>query len=360
VKLTPRTCTLLSASVLLPLLSYAEQDNLAERLSFSGDLRLRYETIDEDSAPSRERARYRARLAMTAKASDKVQVVLQLASAADDPVSRNVTFDGGFSADDIGFDLAYADWAPIDGMHVFAGKMRNPLYRAGGNGLIWDGDLNPEGLALHYEKGRFFGTVGHFWVEERSTDDDSTLSAVQFGAHFKLGDNARLTAGVGYFAFSNTIGNQPFYDGSPKGNSVDAQLNYLYEFKDTEVFAQFDTGIGDLPLQLFVHTTQNAEVDDQDTGIVYGVKLGSAKNDGDWEVGLAWQDIEADAVIGTFSDSDFGGGGTDADGLLLKAKYAVNPNISLAASWFGNSINVSSLPEEDYDRLQLDVEFKFK
>lgn len=364
-KLTNGALVVLGSVVLLASAAGAQEENWTERMSLSGDLRIRYETIDTESLPSRDRARYRARLALAIKASDNVKVVMELASGADDPVSRNVTFDGGFSADDIGFDLAYADWTATEDLHVFAGKMKNPLYRAGGNSLIWDGDLNPEGVALTYSKGVFFGNAGHFWVEERSSDDDSTLTAAQIGARFNIGDNAKLTAGVGYFAYSNTIGNTPFYNGAPKGNSVDAQLDYLYEYRDTELFAQFDTKIGDLPLQVFAHTTRNSEVDEQDSGIAYGVMIGAAKEVGQWEAALIYHDIEADAVIATFNDSDFGGGGTGADGLIFKAKYAVAKNISLAATYFSNTLNANAIagliiPELDYDRLQLDVEFKFK
>lgn len=362
----PIQCTSVALiSSILPLsTSNAAEENWVDRISFSGDLRLRYETIDLESVDQRDSARYRARLAMAVQASDAVKVVMELASGADDPVSRNVTFDSGFSADDIGFGLTYADWTPTEGMHVLGGKMKNPLYRAGSNSLIWDGDLNPEGLALTYERGMFFGVAGHFWVEERATEDDSTLSAVQLGAKFNIAENARLTAGVGYFEFSNTIGNTPFYNGLPKGNSVDTQLQYLYEYRGTEVFLQFDTKVGDLPLQLFAHTTRNSEVDEQDTGMAYGARFGSAKERGQWEVALAYHDIEADSVVGTFNDSDFGGGGTGANGLVFKAKYALGKNVALAGTYFSNTVNansstISSLPELDYDPLQLDVEFNF-
>lgn len=354
------TLVLLSAISLAPGTTEAQDDSWADRIALSGDLRLRYETIDEEQAVRRDRARYRARLALAVQASDKVKVVIELASNADDPVSRNVTFDGGFSADDLGFDLAYVDWTPTEGMHVFGGKMKNPLFRAGANSMTWDGDLNPEGVAVTYSKGLFFGTVAHFFVEERSSADDSALSAAQVGAQFNVSEGAKLTLGIGYFAFSNTIGNEPFYDGAANGNSVDLLGNYVYDYKDTEIFAQFDTRLGALPLQLFAHTTRNGEANTQDTGMAYGVSLGSARDAGQWEAAIAYYDIEADAVIGTFSDSDFGGGDTDSNGLVLKGKYAVSKNISLAGTYFSNAIDVFSAPERDYDRLQLDVEFKFK
>ena len=74
----------------------------------------------------------------------------------------------------------------------------------------------------------------------------------------------------------------------------------------------------------------------------------------------AFQDIEADAVIGTFNDSDFGGGGTDSDGHMLKYKYAMSKNTFIGGTLFINSIDRFQGVEKDYDRIQIDVEFKFK
>ena len=70
--------------------------------------------------------------------------------------------------------------------------------------------------------------------------------------------------------------------------------------------------------------------------------------------------IEADAVIATFNDSDFGGGGTDASGHILKGKYAVSKSISLAGTYFVNEIDRFQGAEHDYSRFQLDAQFNFK
>lgn len=337
----------------------AQEESWVDRIKFKGDIRLRYEEIDRETREKRDRGRYRARLGLTAKATDNVNVIVQIASGADNPVSRNVTFDGGFTTKDIGFDLAYVDWTPVEGLHVMGGKMKNPLFRAGGAPVIWDSDLNPEGVAVQYDSRMFFATAAGFSVEERSQDSDSHLVAVQLGGKFNLGENLKLTAGAGYFGYSSTIGNEPFYNGAPKGNTVDVDGNYVYDYKNTEVFAQLDTKVGGFPLRVFGQWTQNNEVSEQDSAIAYGVKFGAAKDNGDFEVSWTYQDIDADAVIGTFNDSDFGGGGTDADGHILKAKYSFGKNVFIGGTYFQNSINRFSLPEEDYDRLQLDIEFKF-
>jgi len=361
VNLTARlSCTVLLAAF-IPLASNAQEDgDWTDRIKLKGDFRLRYEGIDEEGEESRARGRYRARLAVTADVQPNVKVIVELASGADNPTSRNVTFDGGFTTKDMGIDLAYVEWAATDNLTVYGGKMKNPLYRAGGAPLVWDSDLNPEGIAVKFSKGAFFATAANFSVEERSSSSDSLLVAAQVGGKFKLGDNLNLTAGLGYFAYSNTIGNEPFYDGSSKGNSVDIDGNYIYEYKDTEVFAQLDTRIGDWPLSVFAQWVSNSEVTEEDSGYSVGAIVGSAKAKGDMRFIWAYQDIEADAVIGTFNDSDFGGGGTDASGHVLQGMYTVSESISLAGTFFISEIDRFQGTEHGYNRFQLDVQFSFK
>ena len=338
----------------------AQGETWVDRLTLKGDVRLRHERIDEDGEEERARGRFRTRLGVTADVSDDVKVVFQLASGGDNPVSTNQSFDGGFSTKDIGVDLAYIDWKINDSVKFFGGKMKNPLFKAGGVPLIWDSDLNPEGFALTFSQGNFFGTVAGFSAEERSSSDDSLLYVVQGGVKVPLGDAMKLTAGAGYFAYTDTIGHEPFYNGRSKGNSVDTAGNYLYEYTTTEVFAQLDTMAGEWPLRIYAHATQNSDAPTEDTAFAVGAKLGSAKKEGQTEFSWTYQDIEADAVIGTFNDSDFGGGGTDSDGHMLKAKYAYSDKIFLGGTLFLNQVDRFQGVEHDYNRLQLDVEFKFK
>ncbi len=354
-----RTAITSLAALLLATHAMADEPGWADRIKFKGDIRLRYEGIDEEFETNRNRMRFRARLGLTADVQDDVKVVLQFATGGDNPVSTNQTFDDGFSTKDIGLDLAYVDWRVNDLVSISAGKMKNPLFRAGGAPLIWDGDLNPEGFAAKFSSGVFFATAAGFSAEERSSADDSLLYALQGGVKVAVVDNAKLTAGIGYFAYTDTIGNSPFYNGSAKGNSVDLNGNYLYEYRNSEVFAQIDTKLGDWAFLVFAQYTQNHEVSNQDTAYALGAKLGSAKNKGDMEFAVIFQDIEADAVIGTFNDSDFGGSGTDSEGFILKAKYGLSKKVFLGGTMFVNDINRFQGTEHDYNRVQIDLEFKF-
>ena len=342
--------------------AFAEDDtpSWADRIVFKGDTRLRHERIDEDGEEDRNRMRFRARFGFTATVNEEIDFVLRLATGGDSPVSTNQSFDDGFSTKDIGVDQAYVKWAAADGLEVFAGKMPVPMFKAGNVPLVWDSDLNLEGVALTYSSGMFFGSLGGFSAEERSSADDSLLYAAQGGVRFDVADGARLTLGAGYFAYTDTIGNEPFYNGSPQGNTVDTNGDLVNDYENTEAFAQFDTKVGDFPLQVYAHYTVNNDADVEDSAYAFGAKVGSAKKQGTQQFSWTYQDIEADAVVGTFNDSDFGGGGTDSDGHILKYKYMLRDSISLGGTLMLNSVDRFQGTEHDYNRLQLDVEFKFK
>ena len=343
---------------LAPVESYG-QDSWTDSISIKGDVRLRYEGIDEDGEEERNRGRFRARLGLTADVNDNVQAVLQFATGGDNPVSRNQSFDGGFSTKDIGLDLAYLDWTPNDNTHVYGGKMKNPFRRAGGHALVWDSDLNPEGVAIKYGSGGLFGTAGLMFVEERSSTDDSLLLAVQGGYSFAVSEGAQLTAGVSYYDYTETQGNSPFWIPVPFGNTVDANGNLVFDYNQFEVFAELATELGDMPFSIFADFVQNSEGGSEDSGYAFGAAIGKAGSPGTWQASLAYQDLEADAVIATFTDSDFGGGGTDASGFTIKGTYALADNWALGGTLFLNEVEQGIGNEHDYTRLQLDLEFKF-
>lgn len=348
--------TVLAAS-LAP--STAVADSLADRMAFNGDFRLRYEGIDEDGDPSRDRFRYRARFGLTAEVRDDIDFILELSTGADNPVSANTTIDGGFNKDEFRLNLAYVSWKASDELTVLAGKMKNPAFRPGKSQLIFDNDVTPEGAALVFESGAVFGNLSALAVEERSTDDDSYLFSIQGGTEIALDDNASVTVGAGFLSYTNTVGFEPFFNGNPKGNSVDAGGNYTNDYRNLELFAQYDAAVGDWPLQVYGHFTQNTDADTEDSAYAIGAKLGSAKKQGTQQFIWVYQDVEADAVVATFNDSNFGSGGTDASGHILRYKYALRDNVYLGGSLFVNEIDRFQGVEHDYNRIQIDLEFKF-
>ncbi len=335
----------------------------AEKVAVQGDLRYRFENIDQENALSdRNRQRIRARAAIIAKPQDNLEVGFGLSTAQDaDPVSANQTIGSGGSRKDIYLDLAYFNWSALPGLNVIGGKFKNFLYRPGKHALLWDSDWNPEGLGATYTNGPFFGSVIGTWLESDSSKTEEFTYGAQVGASTALADGVKLTGGVGYYNF-NTAGKVTFFGGPTAffDNSFDPLTNeYLFDYKELEAFAELGFKIAGLPASVFADYVKNTDADQYDTGWAAGASLGAAKTKGTWEVSYTYQNLEPDAVFGLLTDSDFGGGGTDNKGHVLRGAYAVTDKVNVAFSYFINTIDHNTGAEQDYDRLQLDVNFKY-
>ncbi len=326
-----------------------------DTIKMKGDFRFRQESFDIEGRDDRHRQRIRARNEMTAQIQDDVIVGFGLATGGDDPVSTNQTLGGGGSSKGIVLDLAYAKWAtPVDGLSVMGGKFKNPFHRAGGNGLLWDSDLRPEGAAATFERGNIFANGLVLSIDEDANGDDAFLIGGQFGFNNPLGDG-ELLAGVGYYNFTDTEGREPFFDGDPRGNRTNPDGTYLNGFELLEGFAEYSFALNSSKITLFADYVQNLDASDFDTGWALGAKVKQAA----WSFGWAYQDLEADAVVGTITDSDFIGGGTDGKGHILQAGYSLTNKIGLKGTLFLNERNVDFGTEEDFKRLMLDISFKY-
>lgn len=333
-----------------------------ERLSWKGDFRYRYESIDVEGQNGRNRQRIRARALLAAKISDDMRVGLGLASGGDDPVSTNQTLGGGGSTKDINLDLAYFEWSPGASTRVVGGKFKNLLHRAGGNGLLWDSDWNPEGLALAWDNGNYFAQGIGTWVESDSgTRNQEFVYGLQSGLNFELASGVELLAGAGYYRF-DTAGHSSFFgdDDDFFGNSYDPDtLRYLYNYHELEAFAELHFDFLGRPSSVFGNYVVNLDADEKDTGYAFGMTSGSTKAPGDWKFGVTWQELEADAVLGLLTDSDFGGGGTNARGFILNGAYAFHKSWNASFTYFINDIDIDAPSTRDFDRLQLDINFKY-
>jgi hypothetical protein len=335
----------------------------AEKVSLQGDFRYRYENIDQElTADERNRQRIRGRAAITAKPQEGLEVGFGLAtSESGDPVSSNQTIGSGGSRKDIFVDLAYFTWAPVEGLSLTGGKFKNSLYRPGKHALLWDGDWNPEGVGAAYTRGPVFVNAVATWLDSDSNADEALLWGGQLGASTRLGEVVKLTGGLGYFE-ANTAGKGTFFgsDTAFADNAFDPLTNlYLLDYEVLEAFAELGFTAGDLPINVFADFVQNGDADEFDTGWAAGLVVGAAKAKGTWEASYAYQELEADAVFGLLTDSDFGGGGTDNKGHVFRGTYAVGDKWNLAFSYFLNKIEQNTGTEQDYDRLQLDLNVKY-
>lgn len=330
----------------------------AERVAVSGDLRYRHEWIDEEGSRDRHRQRVRARLGVSAEVKDDVDVHLQLATGGAEPRSTNQTLGGNFATKDVGIDLAYFDWSALEGVNVLGGKMRNPVVQPRASRFI-DSDITPEGLALVWAGERFFVQGAGFWGVERGGDADTYALLAQAGYRGKLGDAADLTAAVSYTDWFNARGFAPFYDDDPYGNSVDGDGNLLYDYDLLEGNVELGLALAGRPLTLFAQYGVNTAADDDDTAWSAGLTLGRASAPGSWELGYAYHDMEKDSLFAQVVDSDMADGQTDIRGHAVTGGYAVSRALRLNLTYFKSELAVSSDDKRDYDRLMLDVNFRY-
>jgi len=334
----------------------------AERLRWSGDFRYRYESIKVEDLDTQRRNRIRARTHLEADLGNDLVVGLGLATGGDDPVSTNQTLGGGGSSKDIKLDLAYFDWAGLDNTHITGGKIKNFLVRAGDMGLMWDSDWRPEGGGARYDNGLFFAQGLGTWIESDTRKGDEFSWIAQAGFHFRMGDDTRLKVGAGYSQFK-TAGGGSYYGGDDDffGNSFDpVTKTYLYDYNNIEVFAELTLDVADRPLLFFGDYTVNTGADENDTGYVFGARYGKASGKNTWQIGYAYERLEKDAVLGLLTDSDFGGGGTNAKGSIFTGTWGLTKSLNAQFTYFLNDILIASGNPQNFNRLQLDLSFKYK
>jgi hypothetical protein len=371
-KITAATMTVIAALASgAPLARAAWFDNT----ELKGDLRYRFEYIDEEGREERYRDRIRARLGLTSKVNDEVKLTLQLTTAQSnedgegDPISGNQSLRNFGTRKGMFLDLAYFDWKPatLPGLSLTAGKMKNPFVCVGD--YLFDNDYNPEGLAFNYTLGsdvQLLVNGGYHWIQERSSADDSMMFGGQIALNVKAGDMATVTFGGSYYGFTEVEGQEAFdwEDGGDfYGNTSTTVISgsstndvYANGFGTAEGFLQvaFDVGI---PITVFGSYAVNAEADEDDTGFIAGIKFGQAKEPGTFEFGYDYRRLEANVFPGAFPDSDMFGGGTDAQGHRFKVAYQILKNFQSAVTYFLNEKDLED--PQDYNRLQVDLIAKF-
>jgi putative porin len=343
----------------------AADSSWTDRVAWKGDYRFRYEDIDEEGRDGRDRYRIRARPALIAKVSDTVQVGFGLATGSDDPVSSNQTLGAGGNSKDINLDLAYATWSGLEGTTVTVGKYANPYYTVQKSQLLFDSDFRPEGVALNWSNDMFFAHTSFNFIESdsnASNSDNYGVWAAQVGTVLAPFEDTKLTLSAGYVDIP-TEGEEAIYDGDFYGNTfvvVDGVELYEYDYKLITASVDLGLTVFDLPLNIYADYVENREVNDLDSGYLAGIKLGSAKKKGQWQVSYEYEKLDANATLGVVTNSDFAGGGTDGKGSTVSAKYAIDDRWYVGSTYFFDSKRGFELGDDaDYKRLQIDTGFKY-
>ncbi len=344
-----------------------------ERIQWYGDFRYRYENIDlQNNAgqdlKGRNRNRIRVRLGAKVKIDDEWKLNFRIASGSADPASTNQTLENGFTSKDIWLDLGYFEYNPAwwQNLTAYGGKMKNPFYCAGGNQLIWDGDVNPEGFAVTHksklgEHDTLHLTGAGFWMDYDAAGIDTALWAGQAYVKHTFDEGRYLLGGGSFYDYGNIKGElitNIFDRNRAENNTLDAANRYVYDYDMAEAFAEYGFMVNSLPVRLYGSYVNNiAATTSEDKGWLMGIKVNKAKKPGSWEFGYNYREVDKDAVLGALNDSDFNGGSTDARGHKFGLKYQLSNNLQAGLTYFLSERDNNR--ESKYRRLQADLKFKF-
>lgn len=338
----------------------------AQNISMSGDLRLRHESFWRDTNPDRHRERFRLRLGLKGSVSEQLEAGVRLATGTNlDPVSTNQSAQDIFDKKDFFVDQAYltfttkglGPWEMVP-LTVWGGKFDHPFTYTS---LVWDGDLTPEGVAASFTPKwgpvDFFATGGLFPIDEINADaEDPLLFGSQAGLTWAV-KNLKVKTAIGYYDYKNlesTFDNSSSNFGNTRrpGNAT-----LLHDFDEVDLLGEVSTVVMGKPVALWADYVKNTAVAKSDEGFQLGAKVGKADRPLAWEAGYFWQRLEADAVVGQFTDSDFGDGGTNRDGHVFHATLGTLKHSTLGFKWFVTE--AISGPDSSIDRLQVDWLTKF-
>ena len=342
-----------------------------QNTKLKGDFRLRYQydDKDKDSKSGRSRGRIRFRLGMESKINDQFMIAAGLATGGTDPRSTNQTFQDTFSTKGINLDYAYVQYSPWQGLKVFGGKMKRKPVLWEPTDLLWDGDINPEGIAIALSKdigkGSLFMNSGFFVLdEEGSKSNEPWMAYFQPGMNWKLNESASLKASVtGYLI--NTKGYD--MDHSPDTNTLTG-ANHKYDYN--AISPALELGIkepfgGFVPYAALFGEYVNAfDPSSENSGYALGFKFGDkkVKKNGQWQFKYIYRHLERDAWLDCLPDSDAYDGDTNVEGHEIELKYGLAKNVTFGIDYYYMEPikNLAGLNTDNNQQvLQVDLVLKF-
>lgn len=165
-----------------------------------------------NTTENRDRFRIRARLGMLAKISDTWSGGLRLATgSATDRVSTNQTLGQDFNKYTFLVDRAYIKFDPTEWLSVAGGRIPNPWFSTD---LVWDKDLSFEGVAATFKPTfanntiKPFLTMGAFPIKEENPPAASGrwMYGVQGGTQWNINSDTRLKVGLAWYDYRNFEG----------------------------------------------------------------------------------------------------------------------------------------------------------
>lgn len=363
-------------SFFIPHLVFAAE--WTEKIAMKGDFRYRHDYSKEEFSGKpeefeRNRHRMRLRLTVTGQVNESTEMITRLATgstSAADTTTTNQTFDDYYSRKGIFIDQMYVHWKASDTLTVWMGKSPNPFYFVGGNDLLFDTDLAPEGASFKYKKAfdniEVMANASAAWLDERyssSTGDEPDVGFIggQVTGNYKS-DSCNVLFGYAHYSFPNTK-NATLSDVTlAKGNSTTTTAGVTKYDQDYRVHVyslEVDTTLGEMPIALFGEITSNETGYLYKAGSIGGIKFNKLKDPGSWILTIDRRELEKDATLAVLADGDSGGGGTNNRGWRVSTQYQVATNANIGASYFEFEKSISSPTQLRFKKILADLNFSF-
>jgi len=392
------------------------------RTTLFGDVRYRHEGFyhqphaKDAVVTARNRERARARLGVRVALSDEISATIRGASGnINDPISTNETLTNNFTRKNFNLDWAFLTFTPGQtfgirpgAAAITAGKFPLAMFRT--DELVFDEDVTPEGLQETFQLlAQPIGALDQVklhafqWTfDEVANEQDGWTLGGQVNPTMHFG-NVQVEGGLAQYYWLNpdliaqslsrnttafTASGAPVANGAFNSSLVNTNLlvtkkiqppqtrpgtkpaaftaitGYQSGFNQSNLTlaATIPNAVQTWPLRLWADYVYNWDAATDDAhGWQSGLRLGQTKVRGDWSVYGFYQQLEQEAVISSFTSSEFGAQGTNLEGPGVGIDYQLlNPLTVSARSWFTNFINrPAGTNNPTLTRFQLDAVVKF-
>jgi hypothetical protein len=367
----------------------SEAQDWKPKIEWSGDLRYRIARAKEDIDDPRLRQQLRARLGVRADVNESTAAVIRLATATS-AISANQDLgdasEPGMARRPFGLDYAYIDWKVPGGGKIWLGRTANPFFQPGKAQTLWDADLAFEGLAIKWELNSgsvtSFVNLGGFIVSENYTapedNVDTGIAGGDLGVVVKWPSDIAWTSHFGSYHFLNVKNHLisrvekdakiDVYSNNPnerfRGNTVyvnDPLLTadqrkyfFAYEFVILEFGTELKQKLGPFEYMVFAEALRNDKGGKYNNALEYGLS-------GRWSfltLSFSHSRKERDSVLGSFTDSDMNGGGSDTEGFRVGVGFQIGKNAAIQVNQFKAERGIDSVKRK-FEMTHLDFSAGF-